>query len=145
MKIDLKKVFTVSEHPGLYLHLSDSKSGMIAESMADKKRTCLSPRSKMTSLADIAIYTDTTELRLKEVLVRMRNLPVERELPESKSDVAQLRTFFEEVIPDYDRERFYVSHMKKVIEWFRLLRDNDALEFEEEGEEEKEEHENNNN
>ena len=43
-----------------------------------------------------------------------------------------MKKFFEEVIPDYDRNRFYVSHMKKVLEWFKLLRDNDALDFEEE-------------
>jgi hypothetical protein len=132
MKIDLKKVLAVSEHPGLYLFISDSKSGAIVESIADKKRTCMSPRARMTSLSDIAVYTNEGELRLKEVLERMKNLPAVREIPNPKSDAAILRKFFEEVIPDYDRDRFYGSHMKKILEWFLLLRNNDALDFEEE-------------
>ena len=135
MKTDLKKVLSVSEHPGLYLFISDSKSGVIVESMADKKRTCMSPRAKMTSLSDISVYTNAGELRLKEVLEKMKNVPADCEIPEPKSDPALLRKFFEEVIPDYDRDRFYVSHMKKVLEWFRLLRNSDALDFEEEEEE----------
>ena len=132
MEIDLKKVLTVAEHSGLYLFISDSKNGVIVESMTDKKRTCMSQRSKMTSLADISIYTDAEELKLKEVLERMKNLPLECEFPGPKPDPIVLRKFFEEVIPNYDRDRFYVSHMKKVLEWFRLLLQNDALDFEDE-------------
>jgi len=132
MKTDLKKVLAVSEHPGLYHFISDSKNGIIVESLADKKRTCMSPRARITSLSDIAIYTDAGELRLREVLERMKNLPTERELPNSKADATLLKKFFQEVIPDYDRDRFYLSHMKKVVEWFRLLRINEALDFEDE-------------
>jgi len=141
MKIDLKKVLAVSEYSGLFLSISESKNGVIVESMVDKKRTCMGLRAKVTSLADIAIFTETGELRLKEVFERIKNLPPEQEVPEPKSDVALLRSFFQEVIPDYDRDRFYTSHMKKVVEWFRLLRSNDALEFEEENEEEGKEEE----
>ena len=134
MKINLKKVLAVSEHPGLYHFISESRNGMIVASMADKKRTCLSSRSRVTTLADIGVYSDAGELRLKEVLERIKNLSVEREVPDPKSEPALLRIFFEEVIPDYDRDRFYVSHMKKILEWFHLLRNSDALDFEEEEE-----------
>ena len=138
MKIDLKKVLAVSEYSGLYLFISESKSGVIVEAFADKKRTCMSPRTKMTSLSDISVYTDTGELRLKEVLERMKSLPPEKEFPNPKADPLLLKKFFQEVIPEYDRDRFYLSHMKKVLEWFRLLRNSDALDFlEDEKEEEK--------
>ena len=132
MKIDLKKVLSVSEYSGLYLFISDSKNGIIVESFADKKRTCMSPRARMTSLADISVYTNTGELRLKEVLERMKNLPAEVEIPDPKAAPILLQKFFKEVIPDYDQDRFYVSHMKKVLDWFRVLCSNDALDFEEE-------------
>ena len=36
---------------------------------------------------------------------------------------------FEAVLPDYDRDRFYVSHMKKVVEWYNLLKNNATLDF----------------
>ena len=132
MKIDLKKVLAVSEHSGLYLFISDSKSGVIVESLTDKKRTCMSSRAKMTSLADISVFTETGEVRLREVLERIKSLSAEKDVPDPKSDVGLLRSFFKEVIPDYDGERFYPSHQKKVAEWFRLLSANDMLEFEEE-------------
>jgi hypothetical protein len=138
MKTDLKKVFAISEHPGLYRFISDSKNGKIVESMTDKKRTCMSPRARIVPLAEIAVYTDEGELHLKEVLERIKGLPAECEVPDPKSDATILRKFFEEVIPNYDRDRFYASHMKKVLEWFRLLRNNDALDFEEEEEKEEE-------
>jgi len=134
MQINLKKVLAISEHSGLFLFISESKNGAIVESLIDKKRTCMSSRTRMTSLADIAVYTTTGELQLKEVLERMKNLPEEREIPGYKSEAVLLRSFFEEVIPDYDPNRFYVSHMKKIVEWFRILRGNDTLEFEAEGE-----------
>ena len=134
MKTDLKKVLAVSEHSGLYLFVSETKNGAIVESLGDKKRSCMSARAKMTSLADIAIYTNAGELRLMEVLERLKNLSPNQEIPDPKSDAALLKQFFGTLIPDYDRDRFYLSHMKKVLEWFRLLRNSDALDFEEEEE-----------
>ena len=136
MKTDLKKVLAVSGYSGLYHFISDSKSGIIVESMADKKRTCMSPRTRMTSLADISVYTNGGEMKLQEVLECIKALPEGTAIPDAKSDPQLLKTFFEEVIPDYNRDRFYLSHMKKVVEWFRVLLNNDALEFEQEGIEE---------
>jgi len=135
MKTDLQKVLAVSGYSGLYLFISEAKNGVIVEALADKKRTCLGERARITSLADISVFTDSGELRLKEVLERIKNLPAEQVVPNPKGDVLALRSFFKEVIPDYDRDRFYASHMKKVLEWFCLLRDNDALDFEEEASE----------
>ena len=130
MKIDLKKVLSVSERSGLYLFISDSKNGIIVESIVDKKRTCLSSRFRSSSLADISIFNETGEISLQEVFELIKNLPPESVVPDAKSDPALLKSFFEEVIPNYDRDRFYLSHMKKIVEWFHQLRDNDMLEFE---------------
>ena len=136
MKIDLKKVLTVSERSGLYLFISESKSGQIVESLADKKRTFLTARVRSGSLADISIYNETGEVALQEVLERIKSLPPETVVPDAKSDPGLLKRFFEEVIPNYDRDRFYLSHMKKIVEWFHQLRDNDMLDFEQEEDEE---------
>ena len=136
MKTDLKKVLAVSEYSGLFFFVSDSKNGIIVESATDKKRTCMSPRARMTSLSDIAVYTDSGELKLRELFERMKALPAETELPHVKSEPKVLQKFFEQVIPDYDRDRFYFSHMKKVVDWFRILKENDALDFEEDSPEE---------
>ena len=130
MKINLKKVLSISDYPGLYLLISESKNGVIVESITDKKRTCMSPRARISSLSDIAVYTDSGEIKMQEVLERIKALPAETAIPPAKSDPKLLQKFFEQAIPDYDRERFYTSHMKKVVEWFRLLKENDSLDFE---------------
>ena len=58
--------------------------------------------------------------------------------PSAKSDQKVLKALFEEVLPAYDRDRFYVSHMKKVVEWYNLLKNNASLDFESLEEEEAE-------
>ena len=130
MKTDLSKILTVSGYSGLYHFISESKNGVIAESLIDKKRTCLSGRDRMSSLSDIAVYTDTDELRLQEVFERMKTAAENQDVPTHKADSKLIQAFFQAAVPNYDRSRFYASHMKKVVEWFHILRQNDALDFE---------------
>ena len=47
----------------------------------------------------------------------------------------QLKSLFAKAVPDYDEDRFYVSHMKKVVEWYNDLKAHASLEFVEEEEE----------
>ena len=56
-----------------------------------------------------------------------------------KSDPKAIKAFFAEVIPDYDEDRFYVSHMKKILDWYEVLRNHASLEFVEDEEEKAEE------
>jgi hypothetical protein len=130
MKTDLSKILTVSGYPGLYHFISESKNGVIAESLVDKRRTCLSGRDRMSSLSDIAVYTDSDELRLQDVFEKIKAVAETQEVPAHKADPKLIQAFFQTTIPDYDRSRFYASHMKKVLEWYHLLRQNDALDFE---------------
>ena len=41
----------------------------------------------------------------------------------------QLKALFEKALPTYDRDRFYVSHMKKVVDWYNCLKNNASLDF----------------
>ncbi|MBR2437893.1 MAG: hypothetical protein IKB26_02515, partial [Bacteroidales bacterium] len=102
----------------------------IVEALATKKRTCCPMSARMTSLADIAIYTDEEEMRLQEVFEKMHAHLGENDAPAAKSDPKVLKGLFEEVLPTYDRDRFYVSHMKKVVEWYNILKNNASLDFE---------------
>ncbi len=129
MKTDLKKVLSISGQPGLFLYLSHANNGAIVESIVTKKRTCFGLNARMTSLADISIFTETDEVRLQEVLEKMAAHLGEKDAPSSKSDSKALVSFFEEVLPDYDRDRFYVSHMKKVVDWYNCLKNNASVEF----------------
>jgi hypothetical protein len=140
MKTDLQKILAITGYPGLFRHLSQGRNGIIVESMLDGRRMNAGGSMRVTALSDVAVYTNTEELPLREVLVKIKDRQNGAAAIDHKSDPAELRKFFEEVLPDYDRERFYTSHMKKVAEWYNLLQKNNLLDFADNaGEEEEQE------
>ena len=114
MKTDLRRVLSISGQSGLFMYVSQANQGAIVESLATKKRTCCPMNARMTSLADISIYTDEEEVKLQDVFEKMHAHLGENDAPSAKSDAKVLKALFEEALPTYDRDRFYVSHMKKV-------------------------------
>ena len=129
MKTDLSKILAISGQSGLYLYISQARNGAIVEALADKKRSSVSMNSKITSLADISIYTDDEEVKLQEVFLNMKEVLGDAEAPSSKSSPDQLKALFEKALPAYDRDRFYVSHMKKVVDWYNNLKKYASLDF----------------
>lgn len=136
MKTDLTKILTISGQSGLFKYVSQARNGAIVESLSDGKRSCFGLRSKMTTLADISIYTDEGETKLKDVFMKMKESLGEENAPVAKSSEKELQDFFGKVLPDYDRDRFHVSHMKKVVSWYNILKESASLDFEEDTREE---------
>ncbi|MBE6232199.1 MAG: DUF5606 domain-containing protein [Bacteroidales bacterium] len=139
MKTDLTKILSISGQNGLYLYVSQARNGAIVEALADKKRTVFGMNSKITSLADISIYTDDEEVKLQQVFLNMKEVLGDADAPSAKSRPEELKALFEKALPTYDRDRFYVSHMKKVVEWYNFLKKYASLDFvnpEEEAEQE---------
>ena len=139
MAIDLKKVLAISGQPGLFEYIAQSRNGFIVEAMSDKKRSNVPTTAKVTTLADVSIYADDGEVTLKKVLEDMRDKLAGKEAMSSKANPEEIKKFFGEVLPGYDRDRFYVSHMKKVLDWYNHLCRFGSLEFVEEEEEDKNE------
>ena len=129
MKTDLSKILAISGQSGLYLYISQARNGAIVEALADKKRSSVSLTSKITSLADISIYTDDEEVKLQDVFLSMKEVLGDADAPSSKSSADDLKAFFEKALPAYDRDRFYVSHMKKVVDWYNNLKKYASLDF----------------
>lgn len=135
MKTDLAKILSVSGQRGLYLYLAQARNGAIAESLADKKRTMFDSHSKISTLADIAIFTSEGELRMAEVFTAMKKTAdAGTAVPTSKDAPAAIQAFFAKAIPDYDADRFYVSHMKKIAQWYNELLKYASFDFVEEEE-----------
>jgi len=130
MKTDLHKILSVSGEPGLFLFISQASGGVIVEALATKKRGLFGMNARLTSLSDISIYTKDEEVPLHKILVKMHEILLEEAAPNSKSNPEVLKKFFAEVLPDYDRDRFYLSHMKKVVDWYNSLKEYATLEFE---------------
>ena len=129
MKTDLSKILAISGQSGLYLYISQARNGAIVEALADKKRSSVSMTSKITSLADISIYTDDEEVKLQQVFLNMKEVLGDADAPSAKSDPKELKALFEKALPDYDRARFYVSHMKKVVEWYNAINKYASFDF----------------
>lgn len=129
MKTDLTKILSISGQPGLYLYIAQARSGAIVESLSDKKRSCFGLTSKMTTLADISIYTTEGEMKLSEVFLKLKDVLGGAEAPASIASSDELKALFAKAVPDYDGERFYVSHMKKVVDWYNCLLKYASLDF----------------
>jgi len=134
MKTNLQKILTVSGQPGLYSFVAQANAGVVVESLATKKRTVCGMSAKMSSLSDISVFTEDEDVKLESLFEMMKGKLGEEAAPAAKSNPEELKKFFSEVIPGYDRDRFYVSHMKKVVEWYNTLREFASLEFEKEEE-----------
>ena len=139
MKTDLSKILSISGQHGLFQYLAQARNGAIVESLIDKKRTVVDPKNRITTLADISIYSTEGEIKLQEVFLKMKEALGDSAAPSSKASDKELKSLFKKAVPDYDEDRFYVSHMKKVVEWYNELKENASLDFTNPDEEEKEE------
>ena len=121
MKTDLARILSISGQHGLFYYVNQARQGAVVEALETKKRTIFDMHSRITTLADISIYTTETEVRLQDVFLKMKEVLGENEAPSAKASSAELKALFEKALPNYDPDRFYVSHMKKVVEWYNQL------------------------
>ncbi len=135
--MSLDKILSISGLPGLYKLLSRSKSGFIVESIEDKKRMMVNANQRISMISDISIYTSSEDKPLKDVLWSMKEKYGEQLPVNGKSVPDELKKFLAEVLPEYDRDRVYVSDIKKIVNWFFILKD--IIEKEPEAEAEKKE------
>lgn len=135
MKTNLQKIMSIAGQPGLFSYLAQANAGVVVESLATKKRTVCGMNMRISSLSDISVFTDEGEVSLETMFEKMREKLGEEPAPSAKSSPEELKKFFANVLPDYDRERFYASHMKKIVEWYNTLKEFASLDFEKKEEE----------
>ena len=129
MKTDLARILSVSGQHGLFLYIAAARNGAIAENLESKKRTAFDMKSRITTLADIAIFTSEGEMKLQDVFCKLHEVLGAQDAPTSKASADELKGLFEKAVPNYDPDRFYVSHMKKVVDWYNDLKNNASLDF----------------
>jgi len=118
----LKDILSLTGKPGLFKLVSQGKNMLIVESLIDGKRIPAYTKDKVVSLGDIAIFTETAEVPLGEVLesVKVKENGAASSI-DPKADNDKLRNYMEEVLPEYDRERVYPSDIRKLISWYNIL------------------------
>lgn len=126
----LKEILSVSGKSGLFKLISQGKNMLIVESLIDKKRQPAYSHEKIVSLADVAIFTDSEEKPLADVLDLISIKEGGKKITvDPKSDNTTLRNYFGEVLPNFDRERVYPTDIKKIISWYNLLIENGFKSF----------------
>lgn len=126
MEYEFDKLVAMSGQQNLFHMIANRGNGLILEDIGTKKRQFYSMRQhQFTPMASIGIYTDDDSIELKEVFNRMRNS--EEALPENLNETAGMISYFEKILPEYDRDRVKVNDMKKVIKWFTFLKNQDLL------------------
>ncbi|MBC7744605.1 MAG: DUF5606 domain-containing protein [Flavobacterium sp.] len=121
--MNLRALVSVSGKPGLFKLIGQNKAGFILESLDDQKtKTVVNmSTSKMASLEDITVFGEDGDLKLVNIF---ENIKASTDIPDTKTaNGDSLRNYFREVAPNHDEERVYVSDMKKIINWFSIIKE----------------------
>lgn len=138
----LKEILSITGRPGLYKLVSEGKNMFVVQSLIDQKKIPIFPRDKVVSLGDIAIYTDVDEVSLASVFQNIKEKENGGSIDYNPSiSQDELRKYFGEVLPNFDKERVYPSDIKKIMSWYNLLLKSGITDFKKVEEEEKEEKE----
>jgi len=135
----LKGILSVSGQPGLFKLIAEAKNRIIVESLLTGKRMPVGTTSKISSLEDIALFTHSGDVPLKDILKKVHEQENGGQALDSKAPDKEIRKYFEAVVPDYDKERVYTSDIRKVLHWYNILQEKEMLIFEEEVEKKEEE------
>ena len=132
----LKGILAITGQPGLYKVISEGKNNVVIESLLTGKKSTAYADAKMSTLEDIAIYTLQEDIPLKTVLRKIFDKENGGKTIDVKSSPDELKKYFAEILPEYDKTRVYGSDVKKVLSWYNLLNEKDLLIFEDEKSEE---------
>ena len=121
--MDLSKFLSISGKPGLYKHIAQSKTGIVVESLIDGKRISAFASDQVSTLNDISIFSTDEDIKLEDVFKNIFEKEEGKTAISEKSTPSELKKYFEEVLPEYDKDRVYVSDIKKVIKWYNILAD----------------------
>ena len=128
-------ILAISGKPGLYKLVSRGNNSLIVAALdATHKRMPAFGNDRITSLADIAMFTETDDVPLMTILASLRDLEGGKEssLNYKKASPAELHEYFTKVLPEWDRDRVHNSDIKKLIQWYNILVKAGVTDFEEE-------------
>lgn len=126
--MSLDKILAITGKPGLYKLVTQTRGGFVAESLLDKKRLSVSVQQNVSVLSEIAIYTLTEEIPLKDVFKSIKEKENGNKASvKPKDSKDKLEAYFFDILPDYDEDRVYASDIKKVVQWYNLLQEHNML------------------
>lgn len=123
----LKDILSISGEPGLFKFIAQGKNAIIVEHLETGKRSSAFSSAKVSSLEDISVFTENEDLPLGKVFDRIFEKESGGPAIDARTDAERLKGYFEEVIPEYSRDRVYLSDIKKIILWYNMLQNKEML------------------
>ena len=126
----LKDILVISGQSGLYKYISQGRNVVIVENLIDKKRSNVPSTAKISMLDDISVFTEGEDMSLREVLKKIQVKESGGQTISHKSPDQTLKEYFKEVLPEYDKDRVYLSDIRKILMWYNLLHELEMTDFE---------------
>lgn len=130
--MNLEGIISISGMPGLYKVVGQLKSGVIVESLTDKKRTPVYSHQQISTLEDISMFTTGDNKPVSDIMKAIYDKETGGACIDHKADEKQIVAYFEAILPDYDKERVYPSNMRKLFNWYNILQQTGNLKLKEE-------------
>ncbi len=127
--MDLSKILSISGRPGLYKHIAQSKNSAVVESLDDGKRSSAFITEQLSSLNDISVFTTGEDMKLEDIFKKIYEKENGKEALNHNASANEIKAYFAEAVPEYDKERVYVSDIKKIIKWYNILVKANILDF----------------
>jgi hypothetical protein len=117
----LKDIMAISGESGLFKFIAQGKNSIIVEHLETKKRSSAFGSAKVSSLDEISIFTEKEDMALSKVFDLIYEKEKGGPAIDFKSDPDKLKTYLNEVLPEYDKDKVYISDIKKLIHWYNIL------------------------
>lgn len=121
--MSLKGIMHIAGMSGLHKVIAQTKTGFVAESLADKKRFAVTSTQRVSMLEDISIFTTGEDVKLEEVFKKMKAMDQNTLALDKDADGATTMNYFSKVLPDFDKDRVYASDIKKIAKWYGLVKE----------------------
>lgn len=133
--MELKEILAISKLPGLFQIVASRDNGLIVSPLGEDKRKFVASRQHMfTPLENITVYTNTDSIELTKIFESIKLNLEKHPIPDLKAADKVLRSYFAEIVPEHDKQRVYISDIKKMLKWYLALDANGLLSIDKEGE-----------
>ena len=125
--MNLKEIVAISGEPGLFRFIAQGKNSIVVENLETGKRTSAFGSAKVSSLEDISVFTDKEDMPLGKIFDMIHEKENGGPAIDSKTGVDELKNYFGEVIPEYSRDKVYLSDIRKIVKWYNILHEKELL------------------
>lgn len=125
--MDLKKYLTLAGRSGIFRSVAQTKNGLIVESLVEKNRFAVGFVDKASFINDIGIFGYNEDIPMNSVMEKIYAKESGGPAINPKSPDAELRRYFSEVLPEYNKEKVFVSDIRKVLTWYNILQSQGLL------------------